>query len=126
MPTDYDKNKDQQTKLKTYAETFKNNRAQYYIMLADRFYNTYRCVVRGEYVDPEDMISLNSKGIDNIIDLKSQLCRIPRKPTIILIRLGRVKIGIKFLTYLISIVFMVRPDRGEDELCFNSTATWSA
>lgn len=80
MATDFDSQKDQKTKLKTYAETFKNNRAQYYIRLADRFYNTYRCVVRGEYVDPEDMISLNSEGIDNIIDLKSQLCRIPRKP----------------------------------------------
>jgi len=80
MPTDFDSRKDQQTKLKTYADTFRNNRAQYYTLLADRFYNTYRCVVRGEYVDPDDMISLNSEGIDNIMDLKSQLCRIPRKP----------------------------------------------
>ena len=79
MPTDYDNQKDQKTKLKTYSETFRNNRAQYYMLLADRFYNTYRCVVRGEYVDPDEMISLNSDGIDNIIALKSQLCRIPKK-----------------------------------------------
>lgn len=64
---------------KTYAETFKNNRAQYYIKLADRFYNTYRAVVKGEYVAPEDMISLDSSGVDNMQALRSELCRIPRK-----------------------------------------------
>jgi phage terminase large subunit len=63
----------------TYANTFKNNRAQYYIQLTDRFYNTYRCVEKGEYVDPEDMISLNSDGIENITALRSEICRIPRK-----------------------------------------------
>ena len=62
---------------KTYEETFKNNRAQYYISLADRFYNTYKCVVRGEYIDPELMISLDSDGIDNIDVLRSEVCRIP-------------------------------------------------
>lgn len=71
---------DKNTKTKTYAETFKNNRAQYYIALADRFYNTYRCVVKGEYIDPEQMISLDSEGIEDIEGLRSQLCRIPRKP----------------------------------------------
>jgi phage terminase large subunit len=64
----------------TYAETFKNNRSQYYIDLADRFYNTYRVVVKGEYADVDEMISLNSEGIDNIAALRSELCRIPRKP----------------------------------------------
>ena len=64
----------------TYAETFKNNRAQYYVRLADRFYNTYRCVVKGEYVDPGDMISLDSEGIEDLKGLRSQLCRIPRVP----------------------------------------------
>ena len=63
----------------TYANTFKNNRAQYYIQLADRFYNTYRCVEKGEYIDPEDMISINSDGIENITALRSEICRIPRK-----------------------------------------------
>ncbi len=65
---------------KKYKETFKNNRAQYYIDLANRFYNTYKCVEKGEYIAPEDMISLNSEGIENIVGLRSQLCRIPRKP----------------------------------------------
>jgi len=67
-------------KGKKYSDTFKNNRAQYYIDLANRCYNTYRCVVRGEYIDPDEMISFDSSGIKNIEDLKSQLTRIPKKP----------------------------------------------
>jgi phage terminase large subunit len=63
----------------TYAETFKNNRAQYYIDLANRFYNTYRVVVKGEYADVDEMISLNSDGIKNMAQLRSECCRIPRK-----------------------------------------------
>ena len=63
---------------KTYAETFKNNRAQYYIELSRLFYNTYRCVVKGEYVDPDDMISFDSDGVEDMQGLRSQLCRIPR------------------------------------------------
>ena len=35
---------------------------------------------RGEYIDPDEMISFDSEGIDNMADLKSQLCRIPKKP----------------------------------------------
>ena len=30
-------------------------------------------------MSPDDMISLNSEGIDDIISLRSQLCRIPKK-----------------------------------------------
>lgn len=71
---------DRSVNPKTYAETFKNNRAQYYVDLADRFYNTYRCIVKGEYVDPDEMISLDSDGIENMAALRSELCRIPRKP----------------------------------------------
>lgn len=66
-------------KGKTYAETFKNNRAQYYIRLKDRVFNTYKCVVRGEYVDPDEMISFDSDGIESMELLKSELCRIPEK-----------------------------------------------
>lgn len=65
-------------KPKTYQETFLNNRAQYYIDIANRCFNTYRCVVKGDYVDPIDMISFDSDGIDNMVDLRSQLTRIPR------------------------------------------------
>ena len=70
---------DKDTKPKKYKDTFKNNRAQYYISLSDRCYNTYRCVVKGDYVDPDEMISFNSAGIDNLADLKSQLTRVPKK-----------------------------------------------
>ncbi len=67
-------------KAKTYAETFKNNRAQYYMELARRCHNTYKCVERGEYIDPDDMISFDSSGIEDLTGLRSQLCRIPEKP----------------------------------------------
>jgi len=65
---------------KRYADTFLNNRSQYYIKLADLMFNTYKCVVRGEYIDPNEMISFNSEGIDNIVDLRSQLTRVPKVP----------------------------------------------
>lgn len=65
---------------KTYAETFKNNRAQYYWLLARRMYNTYRAVIKGEYVDPDEMISIDSQGVDDMERLRSELCRIPSKP----------------------------------------------
>ncbi|MCK4816364.1 PBSX family phage terminase large subunit, partial [bacterium] len=70
---------DDDTKPKTYAETFKNNRAQYYTELARRCYNTYLCVVKGKYIDPDDMISFDSDGIDNLAGLRSEICRIPKK-----------------------------------------------
>lgn len=64
---------------KTYAETFKNNRAQYYTNLANRCYGTYRCVVKGEYVDPDEMISFDTDGIDNWDGLRTQLTSVPKK-----------------------------------------------
>lgn len=69
---------DKDTEPKKYKDTFKNNRAQYYMDLARRMFNTYKCVVKGEYIDPDDMISFDSAGIPNRESLKSQLCRIPR------------------------------------------------
>ena len=73
-------NDDKDKKPKTYKETFLNNRSQYYIALSDLMFNTYKCVVRGEYIDPDKMISFDSEGIENLIDLRSQLTRIPRIP----------------------------------------------
>jgi len=64
----------------TYADVFRNNRAQYYTELADRMYNTYRAVVKGEYIDPEIMISFDSDGIESIEELRSELCSIPTRP----------------------------------------------
>ncbi len=80
MPTDDDPERGRERKeLKTYADTFKNNRSQYSITLANAFYNTYRCVVRREYIDPADMISIDSKGVESIDRLRSEVCRIPKK-----------------------------------------------
>ena len=75
LPSAEDKN----TEPKTYAETFKNNRAQYYMELARKCFNTYLCVVKGKYIDPDDMISFSKEGIENMNALRSQLCRIPSK-----------------------------------------------
>lgn len=60
-------------------DVFKNSRAQHYWYLRDRFYNTYEAVVDGKYKDPEDLISISS-GIDCLPLLRSEVCRIPRKP----------------------------------------------
>jgi len=67
-------------KPRKYKEVFKNNRAQFYINLADRFENAYKALEQGKYIDPDEMISLNCAGIDDITGLRSQICRIPRKP----------------------------------------------
>lgn len=63
---------------KTNKETFKNKRAQFYWRLRDRFYNTYRAVKKGDYIDPDDMISISS-SIECMSQFRSELCRIPTK-----------------------------------------------
>jgi phage terminase large subunit len=73
-------NGDKKQGEKTYAETYKNNRAQYYDALAKRCFNTYRAVEKGEYIDPDEMISFDSMGIEDIDRLRSEVCRIPTKP----------------------------------------------
>lgn len=65
-------------KRKSNKETFSNRRAQYYWRLRDRFYNTYRAIVKGDYIDPCDMISLSS-SIENMDQLRAEVCRIPLK-----------------------------------------------
>jgi phage terminase large subunit len=75
LPVDNDEMKDR----KTYDETFFNNRSQYYGTLADKFYNSYRSLVRGEYIDPSEMISIASEGCEDMAGLRSELCRIPSK-----------------------------------------------
>lgn len=62
---------------KTNKETFYNKRAQFAWRLRDRFYNTWRAVVFGEYHNPDDMISLSS-NIKHMDLLRSQVCRIPK------------------------------------------------
>lgn len=68
-------NKDQP---KTNGETFYNKRAQYYMKLADRFEKTYRAVEKGEYIHPDELISICS-DIPLLDKLRSECCRIPRK-----------------------------------------------
>lgn len=63
----------------TNENAFKNKRSQYYIMLADRMYRTYRAVAKGEYQDPDEMISFSS-DIECLQALRSEVCRIPLKP----------------------------------------------
>ena len=73
---------------KTNQDTFRNKRAQYYWYLRDRFENTYKAIVKGEYVDPAEMISLSS-DMECLDQLKGELVGIPRKfsPTISSIQL---------------------------------------
>ena len=63
-------------KPKKNKELFKNRRSQYYIRLANLFYNTYRAVEGGEYVDPDEMISISSE-IPCLDQLRAEVCRIP-------------------------------------------------
>jgi len=66
-------------KIKTNEETFLNQRAQGYWELRERMRKTYLAVEKGEYQNPDDLLSINS-GIENISALRSELCRIPKKP----------------------------------------------
>ena len=59
-------------------DAFKNQRSQFYGILADRMYRTYRAVVHGEYHDPDQMISFSS-DIKDMQRLRSEVCRIPRR-----------------------------------------------
>lgn len=66
-------------KPKTNRETFKNRRAQNYWLLRDRCYRTFRAVAHGEHCDPDYMISFSS-NIKTLDKLRSEICRIPKKP----------------------------------------------
>lgn len=63
---------------KTNKETFKNQRAQFYWSMRDRFKATYDAVIKGVYIDPEQLISISS-GIVIIDRFRSEVCRIPKK-----------------------------------------------
>jgi phage terminase large subunit len=66
-------------RIKSNAETYTNRRAQYYDRVRHALANTYRAVVKGEYVDPDSVLCISS-GCTDIEQLRSELCRIPRKP----------------------------------------------
>ncbi len=59
-------------------DTFRNIRAQYWWLLADRFENTYKAVEKGQYINPDEMISLDP-NMKNLKLLKSELTRVQRK-----------------------------------------------
>lgn len=61
-------------------DAFANQRAQYYWMLRDRMYKTWLAVTKGQYINPDELISLSSE-IENMDALRSEVCRIPRKET---------------------------------------------
>lgn len=63
-------------KPKSNEQTFKNKRSQYAWLLRDKFYATFRAVVQGEYIDPDDLVSISS-SIKHIDKLRSEVCRIP-------------------------------------------------
>lgn len=64
---------------RTNKETFKNRRAQQFWKLRDRFFKTYLAVEKGEYIDPDELISLSS-DIECLQQLRSEVCRIPTCP----------------------------------------------
>ena len=66
-------------KSKKNKDVYLNKRAQYYWRLYELCYNTYRCIVKGQYVDPADMISCSSE-IKSMTRLRAEVCRIPRVP----------------------------------------------
>jgi len=57
---------------------FKNMRAQCYHNLSMRFEKTYRAVELGDYIDPHELISIDS-GCDNLVSLKSELTSVARQ-----------------------------------------------
>jgi phage terminase large subunit len=65
----------EQRKIK---EIYRNKRSQCYSRLQDRVYATYRAVVHGDYVNPDDMISFSS-NIKHLSKLRSEVCRLPLK-----------------------------------------------
>jgi len=67
-----------QEKERTNKETFKNKRAQFYWMVRDKLYATYLAVEKGIYTDPDEMLSISAE-IEDLKQLRSELCRIPRK-----------------------------------------------
>jgi len=60
------------------GDIFRNLRAQWWWYLRDRFEATYRAVEQGNYSNPDELISLDSKMV-NLKMLKSELTRVQRK-----------------------------------------------
>ena len=63
-------------KVKTNQDSFLNKRAQGYCLLRDRMYKTYLAIEKGEYQNPDDLISFSS-DIKTLDAVRSEICRIP-------------------------------------------------
>lgn len=59
---------------------FRNKRAQFYWLLAERFRLTYNAIEKGDYINPSELISLSS-DMQGLSQLKTELVRVPRKRT---------------------------------------------
>lgn len=67
-------------KQKSNKETFVNWRSQFYTELADKMLRTYLAVKKGKKIyNAEELISFSSE-IEDINQLKTEICRIPIKP----------------------------------------------
>ena len=62
----------------TNGEALKNMRAQFSHRLMMRFYNAWRVVEKGEYIDPDLIISIDSDGC-NVAAVRAEVCTVPRK-----------------------------------------------
>lgn len=61
-------------------DVFRNLRAQFWWYLRDRFEKTYRAVEKGQYIDPDELISLSSDIPEKtLLKLRSELTRVQRK-----------------------------------------------
>ena len=63
---------------RTHGDLFLNKRAQYWWFLRDRFEKTYRAVEKGEYINPDELISISS-DLKDLKVLRSELVRVQRK-----------------------------------------------
>jgi phage terminase large subunit len=64
---------------KTNKDVFRNKRAQYYQVLRDRCYKTYRAIAYGEVYPFDELISFSSE-IPLLNKLRSEVCKMPVKP----------------------------------------------
>ncbi len=60
-------------------DMFYNKRAQYYTLLSERFRKTYLAVEKKQYIDPDELISIDSNN-ELLGKLRAELCGIPRIP----------------------------------------------
>lgn len=68
--------KGEQSNPKTNKETFRNKRAQCYILLADRMFRTWQMVNKRALHHTDDLISISS-DCSHLDVLRAELCRVP-------------------------------------------------